>query len=446
MDNQIFISHRHDDVDSDALESLAEDLDAVFSTFQHMRDGLGGRWDDDLVARLDQAPLVLVVVGPTWFDDPRLPDPEDAVHREVLYALEHEIALPVYVRRPVATAAELAVVPELAGLLDWQGVVVERMAKDLPALMRQIARRLQENAHLARPALRLGAAARAADGRVRSRAPSRARPQPSWSRPADGVVGVLAGPAGPVAVVLQPDALVTQGPDGREVSSVALPGAESAALTSDGRWAVVGTGDGIALVDASSRLLRSAGVSRGAAGERVVGCWLDGEIVVAALRSDSGVGLVRLDPDGGRARPWGLARPDGGEPRARVAGHASGWATVGAEGRVTGAGDVLEVLLRVGPDGWVDVDLGHVSPASSGAGALLGAVRTDGRAGSVLVVARCVGGEWTEAERFPVRRTDHVQVSRAAGSVEEEALVLDVGGTLEGWTLAQLRARHPARL
>jgi len=153
----VFISYRRSDA-VDVARRMASELktyfgaDAIF--FDQTTALPGAKWPDSIRAALDEAQVMLVVIGPTWFDARdeqsrrrRIDLAEDWVRQEILTALQRQRnGEPLEVIPVLVSDASMPdpghLDEELGELCEWQGirVVSSGTTHDFDELKEQLVR------------------------------------------------------------------------------------------------------------------------------------------------------------------------------------------------------------------------------------------------------------------------------------------------------------------
>jgi pterin-4a-carbinolamine dehydratase len=149
----VFISYRRSDSTPYAA-SLATALRQALGTTNVFLDtvgiAIGQPFPDRLLKELSAARACLVVIGPDWLRSSdehsrrRIDNPDDWVHREVKFAVEHGIAVPVLVGGAVIPSA--AALPEpLRGLATANAFALrdDRLLQDLKTLIDELCGRFE---------------------------------------------------------------------------------------------------------------------------------------------------------------------------------------------------------------------------------------------------------------------------------------------------------------
>ncbi|MEJ2889273.1 toll/interleukin-1 receptor domain-containing protein [Actinomycetospora aeridis] len=151
----VFISYRTAD-GGIAAAHLAGRLAEVVGPDQVFRDSdtllPGAPWPDALTSALDEARVLVAVIGPAWAGtgrpgSRRIDDPGDWVRREILHALRRDVPVVPVVLDGASGPAELGLDGELAGLEDVQtaplrhrdltgdtGALIDRLLRLVPEL------------------------------------------------------------------------------------------------------------------------------------------------------------------------------------------------------------------------------------------------------------------------------------------------------------------------
>ena len=129
---RVFLSYRRGDSASYAIALkivLEQKLPDVSVFVDTASVDPAERWPDRLTTALDHSSAVVALIGPNWRfgadGTDRFADPKDWVLRELAYALEHKMVVPVFFDT-TATTAYQDLPPSLTGMLDIQGLELSR--------------------------------------------------------------------------------------------------------------------------------------------------------------------------------------------------------------------------------------------------------------------------------------------------------------------------------
>ena len=121
----IFISYRRDDTSGHALRVyrfLSEHIKSASVFLDTASIHRGQDWQHTIDKALQDASVVIALIGKRWLADSRLNDPADSVRRELLTALSNETPIIPVVVDGADLAGLARLPPELAGLANRQAL------------------------------------------------------------------------------------------------------------------------------------------------------------------------------------------------------------------------------------------------------------------------------------------------------------------------------------